>query len=345
MGLSIPNCCSSRNDNDINNQVTFNNGNIVTTQENLISLKDDKINLLSNINIDKNNIEQITQNFENLVKFNGEFIKDKTIEEILEETNPLSNKISLPENIEKYQEPNCFISPIIKFNNGEIYKGYWNINNQRHGYGINISPEGNIYKGLWKEDKIDNYGLIMDLEGNYYKGELKEGKFEGKGEIFVKDKSKYIGTFMDDYPNGNGILENYENSTKYNGDILNGKKEGKGKLEYKDGTIYEGDFKNDVYEGNGKLIFPNGRKYEGEFHDGKIKGKGKFTWEDGKIYEGEYEDFMKKGFGKFYWNENKYYSGQWLNNKQHGKGTIHYDGKEINGTFRFGKIIKENKVE
>ena len=64
----------------------------------------------------------------------------------------------------------------------------------------------------------------MDLEGNYYKGELKEGKFEGKGEILVKDKSKYIGTFMDDYPNGNGILENYENGTKYNGDFLMEKK-------------------------------------------------------------------------------------------------------------------------
>ena len=50
---------------------------------------------------------------------------------------------------------------------------------------------------------------------------------------------------MDDYPKENGILENYENGTKYNGDILNGIKDGKGILEYEDGTIYEGDFKND----------------------------------------------------------------------------------------------------
>ena len=65
-------------------------------------------------------------------------------------------------------------------------------------------------------------------------------------------------------------------------------------------------------------------------------------WNDGKKYDGEYEDFMKNGFGKFYWNDNKYYEGQWLNNKQHGKGLIHNEETEIEGIFRFGKIIKGN---
>ena len=342
MGIA-PNCCNIRNNNDIDNQIIFNNGKLYKTEEEYLNSKETKINLYSKGNVNNNN-QEIKQNFENIVKYNGEFIQNKTIEEILEEKNPLATTIKLPENIENYIEPNCFISPPIKFSNGEIYKGSWNLNNQRHGYGINISPEGNIYKGLWKEDKVVEYGLFLDLEGNYYKGGLKDGKSDGNGEMVVKDKYKYVGTFSDDYPNGNGILENYENGTKYNGEILNGKKNGKGVLEFKDGTIYEGDFKNDAYEGMGVIKFPNNTKYEGEFHEGKIKGKGKFTWEDGKIYEGEYEDFMKKGFGKYYWDENKYYIGQWLNNKLHGKGTLHYEGKEVNGTFRFGKIIKENKI-
>ena len=51
---------------------------------------------------------------------------------------------------------------------------------------------------------------------------------------------------------------------------------------------------------------------------------------------------MKNGKGKFFWNDNKYYDGQWVNNRQHGKGLIYYDGKEVEGIFRFGKIIKEN---
>ena len=340
MGM-IPNCCS-KNNSDINNQVIFNDGRIIQTEEEYFSTRENKINLYSNFPISNNQEKKHT--FENLLKNNGEFIENKTIEEILNEANSLCNKIKLPKNIENYNDENCIIYPPIKFNNGEIYIGSWNSNNQRHGYGINISPDGNIYKGLWKQDKIGDYGLFLDKEGNYYKGELRNGKSEGKGEMFVKNKSKYEGTFMNDYPNGKGVLENFENGTKYKGDILNGKKDGKGILEYEDGTIYEGDFKNDLYEGIGVLKFPDNRKYEGEFHKGKIKGKGKFTWGDGKIYEGEYEDFMKIGFGKFYWNDDKYYEGQWLNNKQHGKGVIHYDGKEVNGTFRFGKIIKENKI-
>ena len=75
-----------------------------------------------------------------------------------------------------------------------------------------------------KEDIIVEYGLFLDLEGNYYKGGLKDGKSDGKGEMFVKDKYKYVGTFSDYYSNGKGILENFENETKYDGEILNGKK-------------------------------------------------------------------------------------------------------------------------
>ena len=86
------------------------------------------------------------------------------------------------------------------------------------------------------------------------------------------------------------------------------------------------------------MKFKDGKQYEGEFVDGKVEGTGKFIWEDGKIYEGEYDNFMKNG--KFFWNDNKYYDGQWVNNRQHGKGLIYCDGQEIEGIFRFGKIIK-----
>ena len=338
--MGIGNCCS-KNDNDKNSQATFENGNIIT--ENVENVEKQTEKFYSKLN--NKQFETIKSTFENIVKYQGEFIKDKTIEEIINGINPFANKIELPKEKKNIIEPNCFISPTIKFHNGEIYNGSWNINNQRQGYGINISPNGIIYKGLWKEDKVGDYGLFIDLNGNYYEGELKDGKSNGQGKIILKNKYKYEGTFKNDFPNGKGCLENFENETKYKGDFINGKKEGKGTFEYKDGTVYEGDFKNDQFEGIGSITFPDGRKYQGDFKEGKIQGKGKFIWKDGKMYVGDYEDFMKKGYGKFIWNDNKYYTGQWLNNKQHGKGVIHYNGKEINGTFRFGKIIKENKIE
>ena len=70
-----------------------------------------------------------------------------------------------------------------------------------------------------------------------------------------------------------------------------------------------------------------------------INEKEKIIQEKKDIYNND--NFMKNGNGKFIWNENKYYDGQWVNNKQHGKGLIYYDGKEIEGMFRYGKIIKE----
>ena len=343
MGVIIPNCCKINNFNESKDQIFFKQGHLFYNEE----ITDDKEKENNNYLLSgkgKIDLEKAKINFGNIIKYYGEILENKKIEDILEESNLFIKDIEFPQEIVDYSAPNCFISPPIRFNNGEIYQGSWNISNQRHGFGINISPEGNIFKGLWNQDKMGSYGLLLDSKGNYYKGDLKDGKCEGKGEMVVREKSKYVGTFENDYPNGKGILENYENKTKYDGDFVNGKKEGKGVMEYEDGTVYEGDFKNDQFEGNGVLKFPNGNKYEGEFH-GIIHGKGKFTWGDGKTYIGQYEDFMRKGFGKFYWNDNKYYEGQWLNNKQHGKGIIHYDGKEVNGLFRFGKIIKENKIE
>ena len=293
-------------------------------------------------NIQRIHFKKIKSNFENSMKNQAEFITDKSFEEILEQTN--INKIDFPNEIENKNEYNSFIAPPLRFNNGQIYKGSWNIKNQRNGFGISINPNGLIYKGLWSNDKIGNYGLFLGKNGNYFKGE-KEGKLEGRGEMEIKGKYKYIGDFKNDLPNGKGFLEDYEKQYQYNGDIVDGVKEGKGTLEYTDGTKYEGDFKDDLYDGKGIIKFNDGRIYEGELKEGKIKGIGKFKWEDGRVYEGEYNNYMKNGNGKFFWNENKYYEGQWVNNKQHGKGIIFYNGKEVEGIFRFGKIIKEKRED
>ena len=332
-------CCTRncQNNQEGKNQMIFSNEELFQTDARTNDEKDKMVTYSSNMN--KKDFQNIKLKFENSLKGLGEFIDETTFDEILK-TNEFICDIEFPKKIENYKEENIFESKPIKFSNGEIYKGSWNKYNKRHGFGINISPDGNIYKGLWNNDKIGNYGLLLDSIGNYYIGELKDGKMEGKGELLLKYKIKYKGEFSNDIPNGKGIFEDYEKGSKYNGEIFNGKKNGRGILEYNDGTIYEGNFKDDKYDGNGILKYNDGRKYEGEFKDGKIKGKGKFMWGDGKIYEGEYDDFMKKGFGKFYWNDDKYYEGEWLNNRQHGKGLLHCDGKEVNGIFRFGKIIK-----
>ncbi len=277
------------------------------------------------------------------IKEQAEIISEDDFETILQSNFPNLNRIVYPEGNSPSSFPpkNIFSFDPIKFPSGEIYKGSWDSNKKRQGFGISISADGNtLYKGNWESDKIGDFGLFLEKKGNYYLGQIKEGKFEGKGELNIEGISKYNGEFKNDLPEGKGIFEDYENNYKYDGDWSLGKKNGRGVLEFTDGTKYEGDFKNDLYDGNGIIKFNNGNVYEGEFVEGNIKGKGKFVWNDGKKYDGDYEDFMKNGFGKFFWKEKKYYEGQWLNNKQHGQGKIVNDGSEIEGTFRFGKIIK-----
>ena len=277
------------------------------------------------------------------IKEQAEIISEDDFETILQSNFPNLNRIVYPEGNSPSSFPpkNIFSFDPIKFPSGEIYKGSWDSNKKRQGFGISISADGNtLYKGNWESDKIGDFGLFLEKNGNYYLGQIKEGKFEGKGELNIEGISKYNGEFKNDLPEGKGIFEDYENNYKYDGDWSLGKKNGRGVLEFADGTKYEGDFKNDLYDGNGIIKFNNGNVYEGEFVEGNIKGKGKFVWNDGKKYDGDYEDFMKNGFGKFFWKEKKYYEGQWLNNKQHGQGKIVNGGSEIEGTFRFGKIIK-----
>ena len=275
---------------------------------------------------------------------NSKFLKSQNIKDILNSINPKAARISMPDNIINNKKPKTFEVPIIQFHNGDIYKGYWNTNNQRDGFGININSIGEIYMGLWDSDKIGNYGAFFDNEGNYYIGNLVNGKANGEGELVVFNKVKYIGNFfVDDIPNGKGKMINLMDGSEYEGDVVQGKKEGKGILKFRDGTIYDGEFKDDVFHGNGILKYNNGRKYEGNFKEGKMDGSGKFIWEDGKTYVGSYVNDKKEGQGKLIYNSDKYYEGSWVNNKQHGEGTLYLNGKVLKGQFRFGKIITKNE--
>ena len=76
----------------------------------------------------------------------------------------------------------------------------------------------------------------------------------------------------------------------FEGEYLNGKRNGKGKEYYKDGELmFEGEYLNGIclngkeYDYNGKL------KFEGEYLNGERNGKGKEYYKDGELkFEGEY---------------------------------------------------------
>lgn len=67
----------------------------------------------------------------------------------------------------------------------------------------------------------------------------------------------------------------YKDGTLYQGEVVNGKKQGKGKLTSLDATLYEGQFENDKIKGEGVLLLPDGLTvYRGNFEGEKFHGKG-----------------------------------------------------------------------
>ena len=54
-------------------------------------------------------------------------------------------------------------------------------------------------------------------------------------------------------------MESWPDGAKYEGDYIDGKKEGKGKLTFADGSYYEGEFKQNEICGFGKYFWPDGK--------------------------------------------------------------------------------------
>ena len=144
------------------------------------------------------------------------------------------------------------------------------------------------------------------------------------------------------------IYSNYEpidknkdmDLNKYEGQIINGKKEGKGKYIYKNGSIYEGYFKNDKKEGNGIFYYANGDRYKGLFKEGFYQGQGIFYFHNGDRYEGEFDKNKYSGKGKYFYHNGDIFEGLWKNDKKNGKGVyIYINGDKIIGNYKDGKPI------
>ncbi|MBQ2063801.1 MAG: hypothetical protein II456_04395, partial [Firmicutes bacterium] len=67
----------------------------------------------------------------------------------------------------------------------------------------------------------------------------------------------------------------YDNGSRYAGEMIGGQLTGKGTMHYADGRVYEGYFVNGEWHGFGKASFPsNHSTYEGEWSHNLREGKG-----------------------------------------------------------------------
>lgn len=132
----------------------------------------------------------------------------------------------------------------------------------------------------------------------------------------------------------------------YNGEILNGRRNGYGEMIYTNGDTYLGYWKDDKHEGTGTYTYFNGDKYVGNFNNNLKNGNGTFYYYKSKSrFQGVWENNIQKN-GTLFFNNGDYF-----------KGDIDIPGEELNGygiytwrngdyyegSFKFGKKNGEGK--
>ena len=199
-----------------------------------------------------------------------------------------------------------------------------------------------MFEGEYLNEKRNGQGKAFDNKGNIiFEGKyLNEKKWNGKG-YYYKGNIK----FEQEYNRGEKsekiiMIEFFKKNIIFEGESLNGQRNGKGKEYFQNELIFEGEYLKGKRDGKGKEYNFDGGKFEGIFKKGK-------KW-DGTGYnknnEIEYEIIEGKGIGyvKEYFNGILIYQGGYCNCERHGKGT-EYDfltrKPKRKGIFLYGKFL------
>ncbi|MGZ3238688.1 MAG: MORN repeat-containing protein, partial [Burkholderiaceae bacterium] len=121
---------------------------------------------------------------------------------------------------------------------------------------------------------------------------------------------------------------------QYHGQLVDGKLQGHGKLEWANGAHYEGDFDKGLMSGKGKYKSSTGTTYEGDYKNGMLDGEGRLVEPDGAIYIGHFTNNEFNGQGRYQTSKGYVYVGQFLNGLYDGQGKWTDDGEEYAGEFK-----------
>ena len=312
------------------------------------------------------------ENIKSLYFIKNIFLKmnERTKFKIIKYNKHMQNIINI--NLLDYK---IFSGTYIKFESNEKVKEYNSRDNElvfegefangkRNGKGKEYYSGGDLkFEGEYKNGKKCN-GREYDVYGHLiFEGEYQNGKkWNRKGYFNHRyNNNKIIYSLID----GKGYVKEccgYSNFLIYEGQYLNGERNGKGKeYDINDVLIFEGEYKNGkrwngkVYDKNNNIIskIKDGKgfvienityyalkiKLESEYLNGEINGIHKEYLFDKLVFEGELLNDKKHGKGKAYDSNNKLiFEGEYLNGYQR-KGKEYYaDGNlEYEGEFLFDK--------
>jgi hypothetical protein len=136
----------------------------------------------------------------------------------------------------------------------------------------------------------------------------------------------------------------YPNNDVFDGNFVDGLRDGEGVYTSADGHRYEGSWKNDKRHGPGTQTFSSKGKdgkpgwsgtYEGEWFENKKHGRGIFTYVNGDRYEGQWVNGKKDGYGIYSYANQDRYEGQFSKDNIHGQGIFIYkNGDQCVGRWK-----------
>lgn len=144
--------------------------------------------------------------------------------------------------------------------------------------------------------------------------ERRRGSYQFRNGVF------YEGDWRSGMIDGKGVMNLY--GTSYEGDFVENKKTGRGKMIYATGEIYEGEWRDDTQNGQGTMTWPTGAEYVGQWKDGKRCGKGEMHHVNGDHYSGNWEDNVPHGQGTLITASGVNYTGNWKLGRFDGRGTL-----------------------
>jgi len=127
----------------------------------------------------------------------------------------------------------------INFTNGKVYFGRINKDQQMHGLGKLVWPDGKVYIGNFVNDIMSGEGMMTFSNGDIFIGTFKKN-IMNHGKYIWNHGSVYIGSFQDSKAIGRGVYT-FPNGNVYTGKFIDDMFNGFGVLTDQYGNIiYKG---------------------------------------------------------------------------------------------------------
>jgi hypothetical protein len=171
-----------------------------------------------------------------------------------------------------------------------------------------------------------------------WSGACVNGLVNGAGTLTVLNKGQpqvtISGTFRDGGLEAGHASFAWPDGSKYDGEQIGGKFNGRGVFLSAQQDRLDGDWKDGALNGQATVTWANGNRYEGGWLNGKAEGHGIETWANGDRYDGEWDAGRAHGHGVQVWSNGRSYDGEWRDDQPNGTGKLlRADGTSFTGKF------------